>query len=77
MATTAVRNARFDAILDADRLVKTLHTLAVYGADYATRLRNENAIPAAKEKFFALLDGLTAEELPVFMAYRRETLAAE
>lgn len=71
MSTDTATTAKFDAILDADRNLRTIHTLAVAGSDAATRARNELALPGARERFNAALDALAADEMPAFMAYRR------
>ena len=68
-------NAKFEAILDADQLCRTEHSLAVMGSDHATRGRGARHLVEARAKFTALLDGLDVSEYAEFTAYRRAALA--
>jgi hypothetical protein len=61
----------FEQITAADRTAQAVRNLAAHGVDSATRRRNEQDYPGRNAAFLALLDSLTAEQMPRYLAYRK------
>lgn len=64
--------AKFDAILDAEKLNRTDRALAAMGSDLDTRVRAEVRVLQSQAALYALLDTLTDEEMAEFTEYRRQ-----